>query len=98
MQTRTRRVAIAVLLALLAGPADAQERMPVEPPTAAQLAELQDRVAALESRVAALEAEQAGVRPGGEAIERVGLLADRAMRRLLDMVRVLKHGRKDEKL
>lgn len=98
MQTHIRPVAVAVLLAALAGPSAAQERAPVETQTAGQLAELQDRVAALESRVAALEAEEGGVRPGGAAIERVGLLADRAMQRLIDMVRVLKHGRRDEAL
>jgi uncharacterized small protein (DUF1192 family) len=81
-----------------AGPAAAQQRAPAEAPTARQLAELQERIATLESRIAALEAEKSDIHPGGEAIDRVALLADRAMRNLVDMVRVLKHGREDDAL
>jgi len=97
MQTHMRRVAIALLLALLAAPAAAQQRASAETASSSEeLTRLQERLAALESRVAALEAEQGGVRPNGEAIARVALLADRAMRNLVDMVEVLKHGREDD--
>jgi hypothetical protein len=97
MQTHMRRVAIALLLAGLAGSVAAQQRPPAATvPPSEQLMQLRERLATLESRVAALEAEESDVRPGGEAIARVALLADRAMRNLVDMVRVLKHGRDED--
>lgn len=81
-----RSVAAAALAAFIAVSAVAEERA-TGPDVVAQL---QARIATLEARVAALERAKPRPRPGGDAIDRVALLADRAMQRLVDMVRNLK--------
>lgn len=63
------------------------------PPSAEDLARLEARVAALEAEVAALEAKSVAApsaEEGGAAMERVAQLADRAVARLVGMVRDLK--------
>jgi cell division protein FtsB len=87
------RIVVVGLAAALALPAAAQQ----ERPPSAEMARLEARIAALEARVAALEAEEEGLRPGGKAIERVALLADRAISRLVDMVGDLKRDLKGER-
>jgi hypothetical protein len=86
MKTHLCRLAAASLVAALALPAAAQES---RTPGAEDVARLQERIAALEARVTALEVRQERLPPGGEAIARVALIADRAMARLTEMMREL---------
>ena len=88
------RIVVVGLAAALALPAAGQD----ERPPSAEIARLDARIAALEARIAALETEEEDLRPGGEAIERVALLADRAISRLVDVVRELKRDLKGEEL
>jgi len=92
MRTHLRIVVVGLAAALALPAAAPQERSP-----SAEMARLEARIAVLEARVAALEAEEEGLRPGGKAIERVALLADRAISRLVDMVGDLKRDLKGER-
>jgi hypothetical protein len=95
MKTHPRRLAAALVIAALAWPAAAQESQTFGAEDAARLRE---HIAELEARVAALEAAEDGLRPGGKAIARVALMADRAMTRLTEMMRELKRGGGSEEL
>ena len=95
MKTHLTRIAAAALLAALAVPVAAQDG---RAPSAEDLARLEVRVAALEARVAEFEAEEADSPPGSEAMDRVAQLADRAVARLVGMVRELKRDLTDKEL
>ncbi|MGH6922348.1 MAG: hypothetical protein ACRED5_01135 [Propylenella sp.] len=95
MKTHLCRLAAAPLVAALALPVAAQDS---QTPGVEDVARLNERIAALEARVTALESAEDGLRPGGEAIARVALIADRAMARLTEMMRDLKSGGSSEEL
>lgn len=83
MQTHLRPTAAVLLVAALAFPAGAEERWSL----ADETLQLRGRIEVLEGRVAELEAVAEKRHAGGKAIERVALIADRAMANLVEMVR-----------
>lgn len=95
MKTHLARIAVVALFALLALPAAAGEPASTgatNAPITNETARLEARIAELEARIQTLEQGERGPRAGNEAMGRVALLADRAMNRLVYMVRNLKRG------
>lgn len=91
MKTHLLRLPALVLFVAIAAPAASGAAAS----DAERMARLEARIAALESRVAALEAGDAASSSGGQSLDRVAILAEQAVARLLDMVRQMKRNLSD---